>query len=695
MRVIVSLLVVLAAASRAGAGAVDGDVHDDARACPPAPSASRAAQAARLQDRSRALAAAPVTRLAATACVAGRAGVYPCRDVDLEKAFTMAQVGGGSGNDVWGWTDPVTGKEWGLFGRSTGTSFIDVSDPPASVYVADLPTQSVASVWRDIKVYRNYAFVVSEAARHGMQVFDLTHLRGVTAPPVTFTADALYTGFEHAHNLVINEETGFAYAVGTETCSGGLHMIDIRDPLRPSFAGCFAADGYTHDAQCVIYRGPDVAFAGREICFCSNEDTLTIVDVTDKAAPSMVSRTSYAGVRYAHQGWLTGDQAYFVSDDEADETDLGVRTTTHLWDVRSLAAPDRFAAFVNTTRAIDHNQYIAGRRTYQSNYRAGLRILDVGCLAAGRLEEVGYFDIYPADDAASFDGSWSNYPFFASGIVVLGCIDEGFFVVRPRVTTPPPVAQASAPAVACLGDTVRLDGSGSTACPGGTRYRWLDGAGEVCPWSTVATCDVRPAVPTVYTLEVECASGSGCTSRDTVRVDLTARRTANAGPDVTVCAGGSATLDGSRSGTCTLGTPVYRWLAGATVVCPWTVATSCRVSPAATTTYTMEAACDLGGACAGSDTVVAAIDPDLVPPTLGNTLRAVKSGVAVVATWGSDPLARSYDLYRSSDRRTWPGPVFRTGLPLPARSEPDVPGLPGALYCYRAVGASCSGREGP
>ena len=82
--------------------------------------------------------------------------------------------------------------------------------------------------------------------------------------------------------------------VGTNTCAGGLHMIDIRKPRKPKFAGCFAGDGYTHDVQCVSYRGPDGAYGGKEICFAANEDTLTIVDVTDKSDPRMLSRTSYS-----------------------------------------------------------------------------------------------------------------------------------------------------------------------------------------------------------------------------------------------------------------------------------------------------------------------------------------------------------------------------------------------------------------
>merc|ERR1711879_620391 len=94
-------------------------------------------------------------------------------------------------------------------------------------------------------------------------------------------------------NVVINEQTGFAYLVGSQTCRGGLHVVDINDPINPTYAGCFENDGYVHDAQCVIYEGPDSRYQGREICFGYNEDTITLVDVSDKANMKMLSRVSY------------------------------------------------------------------------------------------------------------------------------------------------------------------------------------------------------------------------------------------------------------------------------------------------------------------------------------------------------------------------------------------------------------------
>ena len=97
------------------------------------------------------------------------------------------------------------------------------------------------SGWRDVKVYQNHAFVVSEASGHGMQVFDLTQLRDVSkSSPVTFSETAHYDGFGNAHNIVINTESGYAYGVGTQTFSGGPHFINIQDPTNPVGEGGYS-----------------------------------------------------------------------------------------------------------------------------------------------------------------------------------------------------------------------------------------------------------------------------------------------------------------------------------------------------------------------------------------------------------------------------------------------------------------------
>ena len=275
----------------------------------------------------------------------------------------------------------------------------------------------------------------------------------MSTPPVTFTSDAHYGTFGDAHNIAINEDTGFAYAVGANACSRGLHMIDIADPLNPAFAGCFGADGYTHDVQCVVYTGPDVTYQGMEICFASNEDTLTIVDVTDKSRPRQLARQGYARSAYTHQTWLTEDHRHLLMGDELDELQFNLKTRTRIWDVTDLEKPFRASNYVAATLSPDHNQYVVGKHVYQSNYRAGLRILDMGCGARPKLHEIAYFDVYPQSNNRSFSGAWSNYPFFESGKVIVSSIAEGLFVLRPELPctddTPPEVA-AGADDLHCL-----------------------------------------------------------------------------------------------------------------------------------------------------------------------------------------------------------------------------------------------------
>ncbi len=375
------------------------------------------------------------------ACVDGRAGYFPCENVNLSSYLPMSAIGGGRGSDVWGWTDPATDRRYAIAGRDNGTAFVDVTNERSPVYLGNLPTSGTSNViWRDIKVYDNHAFIVSEAREHGMQVFDLTQLRDVdrAAAPVAFEESAHYSGFGRAHNIAVNEDSGFVYAVGARedvhACAGGLHMVDVRDPDSPTFAGCVDEDGYTHDTQCVQYDGPDNRFTGREICFSSNEDTLTIVDVTDKADPVQLSRVGYDGASYSHQGWLTEDGSHFLMGDELDELRLGNRTRTLIWNVKDLTAPFQFSRFTNDTTAIDHNLYVKGDRVFQSNYRSGLRILDAEDVADGNLREVGWFDTWPEDDDTAFShGTWSNYPFLGNGLVVVHGYD-GLFLLRPTGT---------------------------------------------------------------------------------------------------------------------------------------------------------------------------------------------------------------------------------------------------------------------
>lgn len=367
--------------------------------------------------------------IAQTPCENGMAGDYPCNGYDLQSFISLAELDTDRGNDSWGWTDPDNGDEYAIMGVKNGTVFIDISDPINPIYLGKLPTHTDNSTWRDIKVYQNYAFIVSEANNHGMQVFDLTRLRNISNPPENFNEDAHYDGFGSSHNIVINEETGYAYSVGDNTYSGGAHFIDISNPLNPIAAGGYSDDGYTHDAQVVIYNGPDTDYTGKEIYIGSNEDKVVIVDVTDKNNPQHISSVTYSNFSYTHQGWITEDFKYYILGDESDEINLGFNTKTIVLDFTDLDNPIHSFDYSGPTLATDHNGYVNGDLFYLANNAAGLRVIDISDISNGEMTEIGFFDSHPLNDFAGYEGIWSTYPYFESGNIVISD-REGFFVVK-------------------------------------------------------------------------------------------------------------------------------------------------------------------------------------------------------------------------------------------------------------------------
>jgi choice-of-anchor B domain-containing protein len=423
-------------------------------------------------------------------CENGRAGPYPCKDVDLAGYTPLPMLGGATGNDIWGWKDPATGKEYAIMGTSHSIGFVDVTDPEDPIAVGSLPTRGIPDfvLWRGMKTDGHWLYVVSEITDSGLQVFDLRKLRDANGePPTVFQDDAFYAGEDDegtqlswTHDIWVNEATHTAYLVGTNTCieevgeeeeNGGMHMVDISNPLEPKFAGCARLDtitagqlnNYVHGVECVIYNGPDTEYVGHEICFASNENVLAIYDVTDKSNPVVLSDTTYPNAAYTHQGSLTGDQRHFIFGDELDEQEHGIPTTTYIMDVSDLDNPPTPLPFEHETAAIDHNMYVHGNHVFQSNYMAGLRVMgfDDAMLAAGELREDAFFDVVPGDDIAEFAGTWGVFRFRESGTVVMSSIENqvnGLFVLRPHI----PGDDANPNPSSAAGQTVAT-GSQSTA----------------------------------------------------------------------------------------------------------------------------------------------------------------------------------------------------------------------------------------
>jgi choice-of-anchor B domain-containing protein len=153
----------------------------------------------------------------------------------------------------------------------------------------------------------------------------------------------------------------------------------------------------------------------------------------------MLARHSYNGAHYTHQGWLNDDMSHLILNDELDEEEdasLGGHTRSMIWDVSKLDMPTLIGNFYSNEQAIDHNEYIHNGVSWQANYCAGLRVLDARQLQTGVTKELAYFDVSPECNTAVFMGSWSSYPYFKSGTVVVQSIERGLFVLKPTFQLP-------------------------------------------------------------------------------------------------------------------------------------------------------------------------------------------------------------------------------------------------------------------
>ncbi len=380
--------------------------------------------------------------LGQTPCVNGYAGAYPCNNIDLLAHLSLAQLGatGTQPNaaDLWGWTDSLTGHEYVLIGLNNGTAFVDITVPTAPVRIGNLPSHfPTSNLWRDVDVAGNWCYIGSELAGHGLQVFDLTRLRSVSNPPVTFTEDGWTGVIGNSHTLYADKQHPYVYAVGaTSTNNGGLTVFDVSDPQAPVLVGTHTTDGYIHENVVYTYAGPDPDHQGKQLSFnfhSGNPDKITIVDVTDKTDMSTVATITYAGARISHQGWLTEDHRYLLMNDEGDEGYYGHGTRTRIFDLLDVDAPVFRGAYTGPNPSVDHNLYVHRGSVYEANYTSGLQVLDTTGVSAGTLTPVAHFDTYLANNGATYNGAWGNYPFFGSGVVAVSSFGEGLFLLRPKV----------------------------------------------------------------------------------------------------------------------------------------------------------------------------------------------------------------------------------------------------------------------
>ncbi len=394
---------------------------------------------------------------AAAPCVSNVSAGFPCQSVSLLSHLSLADLRPAStkANDIWGYTDLNTGREYAFIGVEHGVAIVDITDPAAPEQVG-APTGS-GTTWRDIEIYqvfdanaqrwRAYAYVTADAVQDVLMVLDLSGLpNGVER--VDFQSDhrAAHTNYmldaDFTYGISQTGETPVLAIAGSNLNVGNHRLYSLADPRAPALLSV-SSSGYAHDlasfpikdarkdSQCINAQTRPAC----QVLTDFNENTVDVWDVTIPTSRQLLARQPYPNASFVHSGWWTEDGRYLFVHDELDERDVGLNTTVRVFDMADLRAPALAGTWVGPTRAIDHNGYVRGNRYYFSNYSEGLTILDVTNPRVPT--RVGWFDTYPATSETGFVGAWGVYPFFASGTIAVSDINSGLYLVRNETLTTP------------------------------------------------------------------------------------------------------------------------------------------------------------------------------------------------------------------------------------------------------------------
>jgi len=389
--------------------------------------------------------------LAAAPCENGNANGLACSGVDLLSHLAFADISRrpAASNDIWGFTDLNTLREYAIIGFNSGTAIIDVSDSENPIEIGFIDGQNAS--WRDIKVYQvfeptsrrwnAYAYVTTDGSSDGLFVIDMTGLphsvRKASYTSDFFSAHNVYlAGTDFSTGIQLTGSTPHLIIAGSNLGNGQYRAYSLDDPLSPLFAGAAASPDYMHDAASLVVRDSrkdSQCVNASESCTVLldfNESSIDIWDFTIPSNPSRLSQVPYSNSAYTHSGWASEDGQYMYVHDELDEQRFGLPTTLRVFSLANLTAPVQVGAWSGSTTAIDHNGFVRGNRYYMSNYSRGLTVLDLTNPAAP--VAVGQLDTYPFTDSGNFAGAWGAYPYFLSGSIAISDIESGLYLAADR-----------------------------------------------------------------------------------------------------------------------------------------------------------------------------------------------------------------------------------------------------------------------
>lgn len=316
--------------------------------------------------------------------------------------------------NICGYVDS-TGREYALVGVDNGMSVVDVTTPtaPFQVYQVMWPVQNGNSEWKEIKVYKKHAYVVSEAG-NGVQIVDLSQLPSSTPPtPVYWQPVISGQTLNTIHALHIDTTKGNIYLYGSNVGNKGAIIGSLANPTAPVYLGRFNGT-YVHDG----YVDNDTLYA------CEIYDgNMEIINCSNKTNPQVLA-TVQTPLRFTHNSWPSPDKKTIFTTDEKTKSSL---TSYDISNLANITLLDTIKGL--STGSIVHNTHILKTDfAVTSWYRDGFTIVDVS--RPNNMIMTGYYDMY-SGSGNGFNGTWGVYPFLPSGNIICSNIEDGLYVFSP------------------------------------------------------------------------------------------------------------------------------------------------------------------------------------------------------------------------------------------------------------------------
>jgi len=323
----------------------------------------------------------------------------------------------------YGWHNPVDNREYAIIGSTKGNHFIEVTQPQNPIVRDFVPGASQNSLWREIKTYQHYAFLVSDDNGSKFQIVDMSYLPD--SVHVVYNSSALFT---KAHTLFVDGNKLYCGGVSVVGVSGAISMVvyDLSNPESPILLRSLTQDypsiTYIHD---MFVRNDTIyASAGNQGLFILkfNQSTNTFNLLADY--------TGYVEAGYNHSSYLTPDSKTLAFCDEVP-AGLSVKLID-VSDLNNIQLKDTIKSHVGATA---HNPYIKNsNHLVLSYYQDGVYIYDVSNPSNAQL--TGFFDtdyLHGANDNYTFStpyrGCWGTYPFLPSGVLLASDMQNGLFVL--------------------------------------------------------------------------------------------------------------------------------------------------------------------------------------------------------------------------------------------------------------------------